>query len=53
MMKRDALKKIIFGEMKAFVEFISDLYTQNEYEVETLFDKDFLDNFIFKFFKKK
>jgi hypothetical protein len=39
--------------MKAFVEFIYDLYTQNEYEVETLFDKDFLDNFIFKFFKKK
>jgi hypothetical protein len=53
MMKRDALKKIIFGEMKAFVEFISDLYTLHEYEVETLFDKDFLDNFIFKFFKKK
>jgi hypothetical protein len=53
MMKRDALKKVIFGEMKAFVEFISDLYTQDEYEVETLFDKDFLDNFIFKFFKKK
>ncbi len=53
MMKRDALKKVIFGEMKAFVEFISDLYTQDEYEVETLFDKDFLDNFIFKFFKKR
>ena len=53
MMKRDALKKVIFGEMKNFIKFKSDLYNEYEHEIDTLFDKDFLNDFIFKFFKKK
>jgi len=46
MMRKDALKKIIFKDMKEYLKFKSDLYTQDKHELKTLLDKQFLGSFI-------
>jgi hypothetical protein len=45
-MRKDALKKIIFKDMKEYLKFKSDLYTQDENELRMLFNKQFLGSFI-------